>query len=394
MKISVNKIKVIPKTLGTGFGFCVFGEPNEEVKSWITHHGFETHQSGHYTNVVVKPEVKLSDIFETKTPFKYMDGFSPNLNKKLHLGHFSNLVLAKAFKSLGVCEDTISIFGDTLDGSVSKEDALTYINEFIAPYFEYKSDKTFYASESEYKGKLIEDGEGKYAGTKVFKIGDEKIVALKSDGSTTYFCQDVALAETLCAPTLYLTGKEQCNHFRLLNGLFPDIEHVGLGLVKISGKPMASRDGNVILMEEFIDEVATHFEHLDYKLVYNIFAGFILKSSPSMDKNVNMDDVANPKKSDGLYVSYTMARLKSAGLEYSVADNPSQSFEFAYLKSASNFAPNILFEMIVDACKEINGLYVEHTIKDNDENKKMFQEKLSQVLWGCQKLGLFFIHKV
>jgi arginyl-tRNA synthetase len=394
MKISINKIKIIPKTLRDEFGFCVFGEPSDEVKSWIEYHGLETSQSGHFTNINVKPEVKLSDIFEVKTPFKYMDGFSPNLNKKLHLGHFSNLVLAKTFKSLGICKDTVSIFGDTLDGSVSKEDALLYINEFIATNFEYKPSKTFYASEVKYNGTLLEDGEGKYEGTKVFKVGKEKIVAVKGDGSTTYFCQDVALAESLDAPTLYLTGQEQCNHFRILKGLFPHIEHVGLGLVKVSGKKMSSREGNVILMEEFIDEVIKHFEKTDFKLAYNIFAGFILKSSPESDKNVNMDDISDPKKSEGLYVSYTMARLKSAGVEYVVAENPLQLIEFSYLKAKNNFAPNILFDAVIDLCKEINGLYVEHTIQGNDENKKMFEEKLSQVLWGCQKLGMFFIEKV
>jgi hypothetical protein len=394
MKISVKKVSVIPKAIGSGFGFCVFGEPSDEIKSWVSHHLLKTHQSGHYTNISVPENLSMSDLFETKDAFKYMDGFSPNLNKKLHLGHFSNLVLARAFRALGVCEDTVSIFGDTLDGGVSKDDALKYINEFISAHFEYKPGKTFYASEVRYEGTLLEDGEGKYEGTRVFKVGEEKIVAIKGDGSTTYFCQDVALAETLGASTLYLTGREQCNHFRLLKGMFPSVEHVGIGLVKVSGKKMSSREGNVILMEEFIDEVTSHFEHVDFKLAYNTFAGFILRSAPESDKNVNMDDVSDPKKSDGLYVSYTMARLKSAGVEYIVADTPSQPMEFAYLKAKNSFMPNVLFAETVELCKEINGMYVEHTIKGNNENKNMFQEKLSQVLWGCQKLGLFFINKV
>ncbi|NQY94328.1 MAG: helix-turn-helix transcriptional regulator, partial [Campylobacteraceae bacterium] len=42
----------------------------------------------------------------------------------LHIGHLSNLVLAKAFQKLGVGENFISILGDTLEGSVKKEDSL------------------------------------------------------------------------------------------------------------------------------------------------------------------------------------------------------------------------------------------------------------------------------
>lgn len=394
IKLNINKIKTIPGNVSDEFGFCVFGEPEEDIKDWIQHHGFETHQSGHYTNIKTNPNIRMSDIFETTPPFKYMDGFSPNLNKKLHLGHFSNLVLARAFKALGVCDNTVSIFGDTLEGAVHKDEALSYINGFIAKCFEYAPEKTFYASEVKHSGNFIEDGDGKYSGTKIFKIGDEKMVAIKSDGSTTYFCQDVALAETLNAPTIYLTGKEQDNHFRLLKHLFPHTHHVGLGLVKVSGKKMSSREGNVILMEDFIKETVSKFDNEDFKLAYNIFAGFTLKSAPESDKSINMDDIADPKKSEGLYVSYTMARLKSAGIEYKVAENPSQRIEFAYVKAKECFVPNVLFKEIVDECKEINGLYAERTIKGNDENNKIFSEKLSQILWGCQKLGLFFIDKV
>lgn len=394
MKLSINKIRIIPKVVGSEFGFCVFGEPTNEIKSWIEYHGFESFQSGRYTNIKISPNIKMADIFEDRPTFTYMDGFSPNLNKKLHLGHFSNLVLARAFKELGVCENTLSIFGDTLTGAVSKEDAIAYINEFIVNNFEYKPDKKFFASEMKYNSSLLIDGTDKYAGTKIFEIGTEKMVGVKGDGSTTYFCQDVSLAETLNAPTLYLTGKEQCNHFRLLKVLFPAIEHIGLGLVKVSGKKMSSREGNVLLMEEFISDVSAHFESTDFKLVYNVFAGFILRSTPQSDKNVNMDDISDPKKSEGLYVSYTMARLKSAGIDYVIAENPSQPIEFAFLKSYNNLSPNVLFEAIVDLCGEINALYGEHTIKGNKENEIMFQEKLSQVLWGCKKLGLFFIDKV
>lgn len=393
MKLSINKIKIIPQAIGADFGFCVFGEPTSEVKSWIQHHGFEIAPSGRYTNIKISPSVKMTDIFEIRNPFEYMDGFSPNLNKKLHIGHFSNLVLAQAFKKLGICKNTVSIFGDTLDGAVSKEEALKFINEFIAKNFDYKPDNTFYASTMKYTGSLLVDGTEKYAGTKVFNTGDEKVVGIKGDGSTTYFYQDVVLAETLNSSTLYLTGKEQNNHFRLLHMLFPSVEHIGLGLVKV-GKKMSSREGNVIFMEDFIGDIGAQFEQIDLKLIYNIFAGFILKSTPESDKNIKIEDVSDPKKSAGLYISYTMARLKSAGVNYVIADTPTQVMEFAFLKAYDNLMPNILFDAIIDLCKEINGLYTQHTIKGNKENEIMFHEKLSQVLWGCEKLGLFLIDKV
>ena len=71
---------------------------------------------------------------------------SPNLNKHLHIGHFSNFVLAKSFQTLEVSEQYISILGDTLSGDVAKEEALEKFKEYCEK-FDYKVDKVFFASE-------------------------------------------------------------------------------------------------------------------------------------------------------------------------------------------------------------------------------------------------------
>jgi hypothetical protein len=221
-----------------------------------------------------------------------------------------------------------------------------------------------------------------------------KVVGIKSNGQTSYFYQDVSLAKMLNSPTLYLTGKEQSNHFKLLKHLFPDIQHIGLGLVKVSGKKMASRIGNVLLIEDLIEKVTEEFNN-DLKLVYNVFAGFILKSNPEVDKSINLDVISNPKNSSGLYISYTMARLISAGCELKIQNKfNSLGLAFAEIKSKTSLKPNILFEAIVENCKEINSLYVSHRIKDNDKNKAMFELMLSDLILGCNKLGLFIIDKV
>jgi hypothetical protein len=392
MKIDINKIKVIPNSISKKFGICVYGSPDQEVSQWIHENNFRLMMSDKFTNIIIPDDVILSDIFFDAVKYDWMDGFSPNLNKNLHIGHFSNLVLAKAFKSLGVCEKTISIYGDTLEGDVSKEDALTYLDKY-QKNFNFFSDKVTMASKVKYNGDLLKDGMGDYEGTMVFEIGDEKIVGIKSNGQTSYFYQDVALAEKLNAPTLYLTGNEQSNHFNLLKKMFPHIDHVGLGLVKV-GTKMSSRLGNVIFIEDFINQVKESFNN-DIQLIYNVFAGFILKSNPDVDKNINLELISNPKNSSGLYLSYTMARLKSAGCEYLLYENfYSKSLEFAFLKSKINLKPNVLFEALVEHCKDINSFYSILTIKDSLKNKKFFEGMLSDLIFGCDKLGLFVINKV
>ena len=90
MKIHINKIKITPPDLG--FNFCVFGEPTNEILEWCNYWNLITEKSGQYTNIILSDNFSINDTFDSPTQYEYIDGFSPNLNKKLHVGHLSNLV--------------------------------------------------------------------------------------------------------------------------------------------------------------------------------------------------------------------------------------------------------------------------------------------------------------
>ena len=400
MKLEINKIKVTPKNLK--FGFCVYGEPSQEILDWAEHWKLILYKSGPYTNIELNNDTDINEIFETPPVYEYGDFFSPNLNKLLHLGHLSNLIIAKCLQSLGLAKNTIAILGDTLDGNVSKDEALTKYNEYCNQ-FGYTIDNLFFASEQkieieEWNNFLI-NGEGEYEGTKIFDLNthhnqDIKIVGIKSDGSTSYFYQDVALATKLASPTLYITGLEQNPHFSNLKALFPHINHIGLGLVTVDKKKMSSSEGNVFYMEDILNTVKDKFNG-DIKLAWNVLAGHILKYDlPSM-KDINLAQIDNVKTSHGLYLSYTLARLKSAGM----APNKITSFindnlKFKLLRTKVLVSPNILFEELIDHCKVINKLYIDNHIKDNIENQKMFQPLLDDLVFGMTTLGMFDVDKV
>ena len=94
-------------------------------------------------------------------------------------------------------------------------------------------------------------------------------------------------------------------------------------------------------------------------------------------------------------MSYTLAKLKSAGLEIiKQKDFNSQSLSFKLLKAKNLLQPDILFSALLDLAKEISVLYVKHHIKDNEENKKMFEPLAQDLLFGMEILGLFDIDKV
>lgn len=392
MKIDINKIHKTPESFG--FNFCQFGELNEEVDSWVKYWGFKTEKSGSYTNIIINDETDISLIFNEAKTYDYVDGFSPNLNKHLHVGHLSNLIIANAIQKLGIGNKFIAIFGDTLGGDVSKEDALSSYYKYCKE-FEYVIDNVYYASEMKLKDEgILKDGTGLYEGSKIFEIGDEKIVAKKSTGLTTYFYQDAALAEELNSPTLYLTGFEQNNHFNSLKKIYPKINHIGLGLVLLDGKKMSTSEGNIIYLSDFIDSLMDIFNN-DIKLVYNILAGQILKSKPTVMKSIDSKLISNPKLSLGLYMSYTMAHIKSCGVSTKkISKYSSKELEFDELKSKVNLCPNILFESLVKHCQMINKLYENNYIKGNQENIKLFSGFISDLELGMKNLGMFSIDKV
>ena len=390
MKIDINKIKLVPEKFG--FNFCQFGDLELDVKLWADYWGFKTVKSGPYTNILIN-NINLSSIFNDPKIYKYVDGFSPNLNKNLHVGHLSNLIIANSLQKLGIGENFVAILGDTLEGSVSKNDAfLSYKNH--CNNFGYKIDNIFYASDMELKDDILVDGEGDYLGSKIFDLGDEKIVGIKSSGKTSYFYQDVALAQNLNASTLYLTGLEQENHFKSLKKIYDNIHHLCLGLVLLDGKKMSSSEGNVIYLSYFIESLMNQFDN-NIKLVYNILAGQILKSAPNTSKSIDTKLISNPKLSLGLYISYTMAHILSCGVEINpIVKYKSKQLEFAELKSKINLTPNILFEEIVKHCKIINSLYAKNRIKGNSENMIMFSELISDLNLALKNIGMFSIEKV
>lgn len=411
MKITADKVKITPPKFGGGL--CVYGEPSEEVKEWCRENNIQSHLSDPFTNFTLPKDVFVEDLFAHPDPYEYLDGFSPNLNKHLHLGHLSNMVLAKAFQAIGIAKNTIAILGDTLSGQVSKEEALVSFKEYCDRY-SYPVDHLFFASEMtlvdssdlENGGKGNVDHKGHvhdYTGTKVFNVNGEKVVGLKMDGSTTYFYQDVALAQKLNASTLYLTGSEQVQHFALLKKMFPAIDHVGLGLVLLNGAKMSSRneDGTekteeekkAIYAKDVLEMLNGMFQ--DDHLSYNVLAGQILRADPKSTKKINGTTLTDPNNSIGLYISYTTARLKSAGIEPLCAEKFSNpSLGYAYAKSLHSKAPHTLFNALSDHCMQINSLYRTHRIADSSENHQMFLELMKDLELGLKKLGLFSVERV
>lgn len=405
MKININDIRIMPESIGQGFNFSVFGQPSAEIVEWAQTWGFRL-ESGMgmqgnnplpFTNILIPKSYDLRPCFHEREPFVYVDGFSPNLNKHLHIGHLSNLIIAKALQCHGVGQNWVALLGDTVEEKhdVSLEDGLQSYHIHCAN-FGYRVDQEHMASSMQLPDEMLEEGEEEYAGTKILTINGRKKVGVKSGefgNVTSYFYQDVAFAKMLGKPTLYITGNEQADHFAFLKEAYPHIEHFPLGHVTLGGKKQSSRDGNAIMLTDVISMLMEKFK--DIHVAYNSIAGLILRSVPSSAKSIDMNTVDNVKLSPGFYFSYSAARLKSAGVPFeSINVFNSNKLQFAYMKSKFNLNPKILVDGLLDLCKDINNLYETHRIKDDENIKVMFSALLEDLEFGMKLLGMFSIKRV
>jgi hypothetical protein len=162
----------------------------------------------------------------------------------------------------------------------------------------------------------------------------------------------------------------------------------------LNGQKMSSSLGNVLYLEDFINELLPQFNN-NIQLVYNILAGQILKSKPNQIKSIDSKLILNPKQSVGLYLSYTLASVKSCGVDTNKITNyKSQKLQVAHIKSIQNLDPSILFGELHNHAKSIMKLKEELYIKGNQENMELFSNLISDLEFGMNNLGMFSVKKV
>jgi arginyl-tRNA synthetase len=388
MKISIDKLRIHPKEDLV----CYFGY-DSEVKAWVKHHKLNMNVDGKYINIDLmgKP---IEELFHIPEPYMFMDGFSPNMNKKLHVGHLSNLIMAQSLEKMGAVEQTVYMVNN-----VEGKDELYKAKIFdLMCFFDYHPDYYFYPDEVSYKGNLTV-GKGKYENTMGVVIDDNYIVCVKSDGTTSYFFEDLKMADKF-GETLYVTGKEQKEHFEALKKVKSNIEHLPMGHITFDGSKMSSRLGNVIYTDELFNafEENFHCNSVEFiEIVKNILIGAILEKNPKTDKNINMKGLLDVKKSCGLYLSYTSARLFNAGMSSTSGqdDFNSSSLKLVWLKSRKTLNPSLFLNALMKLAKKINYHYDNGLkIKDNPEGIIFFTPLFEDLLMGFELLGLSPITKV
>ncbi len=298
----------------------------------------------------------------------------------------------------------------------------------------------------EKSGKLVES-----QGAKIIDLEDEGIntpcIIEKSNGSTTYATRDLAAilyrARTYdFDKVLYLTSYEQALHFKqvftvakyldldekYLKGLI----HVPFGMVQLPTGKMSTREGNIIKLEELLNEAIERAEKIieeknpeleDKKeTAKKVGVGAVifndLSNSRVKDEIFEWDEILNFQGETGPYIQYTYVRTKSvlekAGklpeLKDIKLDVLNDIYSQTIIKLIYNFQdilvqvtrkeePSILSRYLIDLAKAFSSFYNENKIivedKDIQNARVYLTYAVNQVLKnGVELLGMQMPNKM
>jgi arginyl-tRNA synthetase len=333
-----------------------------------------------------------------------LEGFAPNLNKKLHIGHLKNLAQANALSLILQPCKPVAMLGASLGIVPGALEELHALFDFVG----YSPQVHF---DIDLPAGLVPGaaGTGEQAGCQVWHGPLGPVVIVKTDGNPTYAYHDLAYAR-LIQPDFYITGSEQKEHFAAL-GLAD--KHLPMGLVLgPDGKKIKSSAGAPLLAADALALVMAQLDPTPEpkKLAWNILAYSFLQAS--MSSNNVFDPVSMTKPTaPGMYLSYTLARVHSALSKAGVSlDAPAPAaltdgdvkllglaayFDF-YLHSAVQAKdPAPLANYLLSLAKGLAKVYAQQSIKNGPAGFQFAVTQAFQALEkGFVKLGLFPLPEV
>ncbi len=287
---------------------------------------------------------------------------------------------------------------------------------------------------------LLEESEG----AQVVRLDDEKLppcIILKSDGTTIYASRDLAavlyrLNEYNFNKNIYVVGIPQELHFKQVFGVLrkagykcaDDCVHVGFGLVKFKNMKFSTREGNIVLLEDLLDEAVKKTrevieenakqrgqdmsEEEITEIAEKVGIGSVIytyvKSGREKDIVFSWEDMLNFNGNSAPYLMYTYARTRSiirkaeeAGLkptsdkdviatltsddEYEVISNLA-SFEDAVKKAAEIYEPFVISRNIFETASSFNSFYNNCRILGEGVDKTTSEARLALCEAVCNTL--------
>ncbi|MBC2580145.1 arginine--tRNA ligase [Clostridium sp. DJ247] len=321
------------------------------------------------------------------------------------------------------------------------------LKEFKKVYNMLNVEFDSYAGESFYTDKMdavIEEIDKKEIlvesnGAKVVMLDDFNMppcIVKKADGTTIYATRDLAAAiyrkNTYdFDKCIYVVGIDQSLHFKQVFTTLKlmgkewadDCKHIGFGLVRFADKKLSTRKGDVIFLEDLLNESVEktlqvineknpdleNKEEVAKKIGIGAVIFTYLKNSREKDIVFDWKEMLSFDGETGPYVQYSYARGKSilrrAGeitgdVDYSKLDSKEEfelaksleSFNKAILGALDRLEPFMATRYIIEVAKGFNKFYNAHSIMNaKDEETKKARLKLVEATCQVLKNGLNLI---
>lgn len=383
-----------------------FGKLISAYRRWVDEEALEKDAIGELLRIYVKfheeaekdPELEK----EARLNFKNLEDGSEeetelwNRFKDLSLKEFN-----KVYDMLGIKFDSLageSFYSDKMDAVVQEIDD---------------------------KGLLVDSN-----GAKVVMLDEYNIppcMIKKSDGATIYATRDLAAAiyrkKTYnFHKCIYVVGTPQALHFKQVfttlklmgHDWADDCKHVGFGLVKLANKKLSTRNGDVVFLEDLLNQSVEETlkiineknpnlknkEDTAKKLGIGAVVFTYLKNNRERDIVFDWKEILSFDGETGPYVEYSYARgksvLRKAGeltgeVDYSKLESK-EEFELAKLLGGFNDAimnainklePAMVTRYVIEVAKAFNKFYNAHGILNAEDNDvKLARVKLVEAT--CQ----------
>lgn len=349
--------------------------------------------------------------------------------KKLEDGDEETTKLWSYFRELSLVEfkrvyDMLGVAFDSYNGEAFYSDKMDEVVDILRD-----------------KGLLVES-----QGAQVVDLSDVNMppcIILKSDGATIYATRDIAAALYRHRTydfykNIYVVGIPQSLHFKQIFEVMKragwewskGCEHVGFGLVKLPGKNMSTRNGDVVFLEDVLNESIEKtkaiieennhgIEDVDgvaKKIGIGAILYTFLKNSREKDIIFSWESMLDFEGESAPYCQYGYARGRSIlrraeGIDYSDADfslNTSDdayrlakqldSFDAAVELAAQKNEPFYINRYVTELVKDFNKFYNTNPIMKDDVDMETKKARLAMVDASCTvikaALGLLGIETV
>ena len=270
--------------------------------------------------------------------------------------------------------------------------------------------------------------------TDLSEFGLSDTVVQKSDGTSLYITQDIALTklklEKYKAQKLFwVIGPEQslamqqmfavCEELGI--GRRADFTHIPYGYMSIKGQgKMSSRKGNVVFIDDVIDDAKSEIKKImsekdaqisDVESVSEILAlgavkFAVLKVARMQDVAFDVSESTSLQGDSGPYLQYATVRansilkkvikLSSYQVESKMPENWQttnlermfEKFESVILRSGRELSPHYIVTYLLQLSAEFNSFYAEHKIIDEADLSSPYKLALTQSFANIMTIGL------